>query len=282
MKRFPIAACFSLLTLGSLSVAEDSVTFSAQPTQVGDRVEQQVGVEMRLKNRARRGAEVLEESETSMVRAQHRVVTATETELERVVAALVEFVDASTVHNGEPSSELVVGKSYLCRREGDDLKITTDQGSLPPLEEYTVVARAMQTLGTPSPLAKYLKGRRVVVGERIALPSQVAREALGFDDGLGEVERFELELIGVETRGQRSVARFDAEIDAVGAGSGQMRMLIQGPIEIEAESCRVLLADLSGPIALMQSRGGITGGYQVDSSGRLTLKTAARRLSPAK
>ncbi len=272
------ALSFCLLSLiAASSMAVTNVSFGRRSALPGDTVEQSVRVEMQLESTARQGAKVIETSASRVDRSQTRRVTATEIVGNRVMAAEVRFFDATTVHNDEKLNEPVAGKTYSCRREGERMVITTATGELPPMAEYEIVARAMETLGTASPLAKFLAGRTVAVGQQLELPAALAQQALGFDKQMGEVDRFALTLSKVETVGSRRVATFDAEIEAHGATSEQMRLIIAGVFRVEEATCRIVSADLSGPIAISGVRGpGGDSGYTLDGRGKMHLEVAAR------
>ncbi|MEQ8848507.1 hypothetical protein [Botrimarina sp.] len=277
-----------VIAVGAVAVAAeaaaagepDSVTFGEPSSRVGDIVRQSVQVGLSLESKLRRGAEVLEEENRRVERAQRRTVTATALDSGRVTAAQVVFAEshAQIVDGpkaGARDDDPVVGKTYLCWREGDELRVTLPDGKLPPLDEYAVVARAMRTLGTPSPLAAHLAGRTVRVGEKLELPSAVAQQALGFDKEMGEVVDFELELKAIDEAGGARLARFDARIEAVGAGAEQMRLFIAGRFVLDEAQCRVTSADLSGPIAMSSLRGPSSQGYQMDARGKMRLRVAA-------
>lgn len=260
-----------VLSLSPLAAAQ-SVTFAKQAIAPGDTIEQSVRIEMQLDQTGRRGKEVVEQTQLTQDREQRRSVTATRLEAGRVVEAVVGFSAASTTHNGRSIVEPVVGKRYTCRRDGESLVITAADGTVPPLPEYKLVSRAMATLGTESALAGFLAGRTVAVGERLELPAELAQKALGFDRSLGEVTRFGLQLKSIDETSPGSTARFDAEIEAIGAGSNQMGLIVGGSFQIEATSCRVVSADLSGPIGMSV----VVGGYTVDAKGRMRLAIASQ------
>jgi len=232
---------------------------------------------MLLESTARQGATVLESTKSELDRQQTRRVTATEVVGGKVLAAEVRFLDASAIRDGVAEPQPIAGKGYLCRRESDDrLAITTPDGQMPPMDEYELVTRAMETLGTTSPLAKFLAGRTVRVGERLELPAELAQQALGFDSRMGEVDRFVLTLTNVETINSQRVGAFDAEIEAHGATSQQMRLIVAGAFRIDEATCRTVSADLTGPIAMSGLRGGQAGGYTLDGKGKMRLALSAQ------
>lgn len=278
----PLAAAL-LLTPATDWAAEggpQSITFGRPTSRVGDIIQQTVRVGLALDSKVRQGAEVIDEEHRRVDRTQQRTVTATALDGDRVAAAEVRFGPshaevAEGPDAGAREDDPVVGKTYLCWREADELRITLPDGKLPPMDEYAVVARAMQTLGTPSPLAEHLAGRTIQVGEKLSLPNAVAQQALGFDATMGEVVDFQLALKAIETTDGQRLARFDARIEAVGAGSQQMRLFIAGALVLEEATCRVSSADLAGPIAMSSLRGPSSQGYQMDARGKMHVRVAS-------
>lgn len=264
----------AILSLSGAASAEPATAhFTKRPARVGDAVEQAVEATMDLSLRSRRGAAVLESEQVASRRRQHRRVVATGLDGGRAVRATVHFFEAETTRDDQTANEPVVGKSYQCVREGDELRITDGDGAVPPFKEFAFVARAMDSLGKPNPLADYLSGRSLAVGERIDLPPEVARGALGFDERMGDVDRFALVLKAIEGD---AVANFHAEVEATGAGSSQMRALLTGPLRVEIGTCRVVGAELSGPVGLIETRGSVGRVYQIDGAGVLGVTITAR------
>ena len=267
------------LAMTSVALTQQSVQFKKLPAEIGAKLEQSVSVGMSLKTHTLQESEIVEQEKVESQRHQHRVVTAKVIEEGHVIEAEVEFLESSRSRNGETAADPVVGKTYNCRRKGEELLITTRDGALPPLLEYRVVAHAMESLGKPNPLADFLAGKTVQVGERLELPAEVAQQAIGFDDGMGEIERFELVLRSIQQAHRGPQAHFDAEIEAHGTGSSQMRLVITGEFVIDASTCRATAAHLTGPIGLSESRGSVGHKYQIQSTGKIRLDVASRLLT---
>ena len=157
------------------------------------------------------------------------------------VAVMERYVEAAKeVANGKSDGQLgeaaltpqvVAGKTYRCRRDGDALLITDADGKIPPLAEYEIVAQNMETLGRPNPLAEFLVGRTVAVGERLALPNEVAEKLLGLGGEMGQVTRFELTLQEIKSIDGATCAAFQASIEAASNDSSQLRLAVDGPHE---------------------------------------------------
>ncbi len=272
----PRLLVLAVLLTPTLAAAE-SAAFGRRPTVVGDAIEHTLQVEMRLHTSSRQGADVIEEATNHVDRSQRRRVTAARTRDGRVVGATVQFFEATSTHNGESAPDVVAGKSYRCERGDDDtLTVLTDKGLMPSMKEYAQVVRAMETLGTASPLAEFLAGKTVEIGERLDLPADLASRALGFDKQFGTVDRFTLQLQELHEVDGRRVARFGATIEASAAGSGQMGLVVEGVFEIEEPTCRVVTAELAGPIAMSSLRGVGVVAHQMDGRGRMRMQIAAR------
>lgn len=263
-----------LLTASPLTA--QSITFGQPAPRVGDRLDQSVTVRMQLSSTLRQAAEVIEQQESDVTRTQVRRVTATALDGARVTAAEVTFGVSKAARDGAEVTDPIAGKSYRCWREGDQLRITTADGDLPDLEEFELVARAMNSLGTPSALAGFLAGKTVAVGEKLELPREAAQLALGFDPALGDVAGFRLHLREVRTTGPTPVGVFDAEVEATGSGSQQMRLIIEGTVAINGPQCRIVEANMTGPIAMSGLQGPASQGYQLDAKGKMTLAIASR------
>ncbi|QDV72388.1 hypothetical protein [Botrimarina mediterranea] len=272
----PRLLLLAALLAPSLGLAE-TATFGRRQSVVGDAVEQSVRLEMKLDTTMRQGTQVIDQDSSEVERVQRRLVTASSTREGRVVGAAVRFFEATSTHNGESAADIVAGKTYHCERgENDKLSVLTEKGTMPTLEEYALVVRAMETLGTASPLAEFLAGKTIAVGEKLDIPAELAQRALGFDKQFGTVDKFTLTLEELRDVEGLRVARFAADVEASATGSGQMGLFVEGVFEIEEPTCRMVSADLTGPIALSGQQGvGVTA-HQVDSRGRMRMRLAAR------
>ena len=278
-----VAAC--ILAASAMAAAPQALQFSRRAPQLGDQVEQSLSVEMQLDSVVRQGSQVVEQVKTAIGRRQHRTVTTTEVVNGMPIAALVRYRDATkSLAAGTSAADLremhqspqpVAGKAYRCRREGDDLRITDEAGHIPPLDEYHIVAQNMESLGRPNPLAEFLAGRTVQVGERLAVPHEVAEKLLGLGNTLGEVSRFDLLLVDVREQDGAACGVFQAGIEAASTDSSQMRLAVDGQLVIQADTCRAVEANFAGPIGMSETRGSLTATYQMTGTGRMAIRIAA-------
>jgi hypothetical protein len=261
------------------------VTFSKRPARVGDEVEQTLSVEMRMATTLRQGNQVGEKSRTTARNSQRRVVTTTAIQSDRAVAVRVRYLEANrqlsateSAQSPEPAGDAsevvqpVAGKTYLCRRQlGEDgkLEITDAAGQIPPTDEYEIVAQHMEMVGRRNPLADFLTGRSMAVGQTVDLPKDIASKLFNLGDQYGEVSQFTLRLENLEMRDGVLSAVFAAHIEATSNNSSQMRLEVDGQLVVEAQTCRALKVDLAGPIAMSETRGSYSTSYQMIGTGQL-------------
>jgi len=230
-----------------------------------------------------------------MRREQRRLITTTDVAGDRTTAVRVRYLAATTASarnqqaqavESQPLSatpQPVEGKVYDCRREpftavnsqSEPLVITDEHGNIPPIEEYRIVAENMEALGRANPLAEFLVGRTVTVGERIELPRELAERLLGLGGQLGEVTQFVLTLQAVRQQDGSSCAVFQASVEAASIDSSQMRLQLEGPLVIQIDTCRAVAVDLVGPIGMVETRGSLNHTYQIAGTGRMDVRTAS-------
>jgi hypothetical protein len=263
-----------------------SVQFDRRVPQVGDQLEQSLSIGLKLDTMVRQANEVLEQSKTALRRHQRRVVTTTHVTGGLTDAVTVRYVEAAKqMASGTSAGKLgefatspqpVQGKTYRCRRDGEALLITDTDGKIPPLDEYEIVALNMESLGRPNPLAAFLAGRTVAIGQRLALPNDVAEKLLGMGGELGSVTRFELTLTDIKTMDGTTCALFQANIEAASSDSSQMRLAVDGPLAIQADTCRAVHAAFTGPIGMSETRGSLTATYQLTGTGNMSVDIASK------
>jgi hypothetical protein len=277
-----------------------SVRFGRQPSRVGDHIEQNVQLEMRLKLVMRRASELVGNSQSTVRTKQRRVVVATAVEDGITMAARVAYPEATkqlvaadaptSAQAGEvgkkdeavvsyaPVAQVVQGKTYLCQREPGEngkLLVTDGAGNRPTSEECDIVAAQMDMIGRPNPLAQFLAGREVAIGERLELPKEIASRVFNLGDKFGEVTRFDLTLRKVIVVDDSKCAQFAANVEAAAIGASQMRLQVEGPLVVQADSCRAVRVDMDGPIGMSETRGSYSTSYQVISTGHLKTSISA-------
>ena len=240
-----------------------------------------MAVDLNLSTTITQSGQIAHQSDNALQRRQHRGIEVIEVAEGRVRRAEVAYRTCrQTSREGAPGAEPsepkstvqpVEGKSYFVTRDGEQLRVADAEGNIPPLEEYKIVAEHMQTLGKPNPLAKFLLGRQFAVGDRIELPKKLAEELLGLGDSFGEVQAFELKLLGTEQVDGQPCARFSASIKAAAGGDGKIAINLGGEVWIQLATCRTVDAKLSGPVALSAMKATWQGSYQHTAKGGMKL-----------
>lgn len=262
-----------------------TVEFGRPAARIGDEVEQKLSLSMQMTTTLRQGVKFDRRDHTSVNNRQNRIVTTTRVDdgcatgvrLQYKSAAkkliVTEDAQAATPENeGAFVAQPVQSKTYLCQREPGEngkLVITYENGDVPPSEECEIVAEHMDNVGRTNPLAGFLAGKTLTVGKTIDVPHEVASKIFSLGDQFGEVEHFKLTLEKVDVCDGSTQAVFRAEVDAASSNASQMRMQVAGALTIDAQTCRTLKVDLTGPIAMSETRGSYSTAYQVIGTGQL-------------
>jgi len=267
-------------------VEAEQVTFAQQPSRVGDRVAQSVGVELQLQTTITQAGQQAHEGQTSLKRRQQRFIEVLEVTEGNVRRAHVTFpfsrvisTELTSPESGDPAQEKVQAvekMSYFVTREGERLFVTDAEGAIPSQAEYEIVVTSLQELGRPNPLIEFLSGRTIRVGERLQLPQEIAEQMIGFGDQLSKVKQFELELKSVEEIDGERCAVFRSTIEAIGAASNPVRIRAFGRVVIQTETCRTVRAELSGPLTLSTAEHTPAGGFQYRAQGNMRFAVRAQ------
>ena len=267
--------------------AAQKVSFSRQATRVGDEIEQNLGLELRMTMTMRQANEMVGKSQTTVRTNQKRVLTTTEVDHGRIVAVRLQYpvatkhesiVEGTEINEPTLSPQPVQGKTYICRRdsgENGEMVVTDEAGNRPPTDEYEIVAQQMQMVGRPNPLAQYLDGRTITVGEKVELPAAVASQVFNLGDKFGKVSRFTLMLKKVQTEDDVKCAMFQANVEAFANAATQMRLEVEGPLVVDVATCRAQKISLGGPIGMSETRGSYSTAYQVIGTGKLQMSVAS-------
>ena len=249
-----------------------AVRFHQQRAQVGDRVSQQVAMELNLQTSFVQSGQLANQQDTSMKRGQRREVDVLEVAEGRVRTARVTFPHSrqQLPENGDQQEiQPVEGKTYLLTREGDHLLVKYEDGTIPPQEEFEIVVGSLLSFGKPNPLAKFLLDREFQVGQAIDLPLELAQQMLGFGSELGEVSKFQLTLQEVKPFEENPCAVFEAKIQVGGGARSPISMAATGPVIIRLDTCRTVLADFSGPMTMNSIHNTEQGSFQHQAEGSL-------------
>jgi hypothetical protein len=262
-------------------VASHTVRFAQLTANIGDRVGQEVRVELNLSTTITQSGQVAHQSQHVIQRRQDRGIEVLEVAEGRAGRVHVTYLTSRQVRRearveqeqaeGQAIPQPIEGKSYYVTRQGQQLLITDQDDNIPPLEQYQLVLENMQTLGQPNPLARFLLGRTFITGERIALPQSLAEQLLGLGEPFGKVQSFELELTGSDRIDGQQCALFTATIAAVALEQGEIGLNITGRLAIQTATCRTVAAELTGPVQMASEERTGRGSFQYRATGDMRL-----------
>ena len=258
-----------------------SITFRQTPARVGDRIAQKVEASLDLHTEIMQADQLARRETNTMRRHQDRFIEVTKVEDGRARGARVHFPKSRLIspENEQPREELVQsveGKSYDVTRQGKNLLVTDTKGRIPPMDEFGIVMNSLQSFGLPSPLAKFLLGREVRLGEKLKVPVDIAAQMMGFGENLGQVQNFEFVLQDIRVVDEQPCAVFVAKIDAMGDPTNPIRMTVHGEVIIQADTCRSVSAELGGPLTLQAVQETPKGEYQYNATGEMQVAIHSR------
>lgn len=251
-----------------------SVTFSKQVTQRGDRVDQQLAVSLSMQSTTRQPNQEIQKSSSSIARKQQRTLLVERVVDGKTVAATVRFGECQRTADGQTHEPPIVGQTYLCERKDDDtLVVNRADGSLPTPDEFALVSESMHALGRSNPLADYLDGKTIRTGEALEVPKELGSALLSGDGALGRVSKFQLVLKSVDPA--TKVASFDIELQSEGAETTQMRLMVNGTLQVESDTCRTRKLAFSGPLGMATTVGSYSSQKTTFVSGNLKMEMTA-------
>lgn len=269
----------------SSPVRPAAARFAQLAAQPGDRVFQEIAVTMTIATQITQSGQIANETIDEILKQQRREIEVLEVADGRATRFRASFPHSrrQSPQDGDGKSPVVQpieGKSYLAVRRGDELIVNDSAGAALPAEEYKLVREALDNVGKPNPLAELLVGRRIVVGEKILVPRKLARPLLGLNDDVGEVRKFELQLLSVQSatgaHAGDPLADFAAKIEIAPTDASPMAMSLAGQIQVETSTCRVRRSNFTGPIHMSSIERTAMGIYQYSAGGDLEIATRSQ------
>ena len=111
----------------------------------------------------------------------------------------------------------------------------------------------MQMVGRPNPLAQFLAGRTIGVGEKIELPIDVASQIFNLGDRFGKLRGSLSRCKKSNQRAALTCAVFQATVEAASNAATQMRLEVEGPLVVDVATCRAQRISLIGPIGMSET-----------------------------
>lgn len=263
--------------------ASAAIRFRQIPAVVGDRVEQRLAVDLELVTKITQSGQIAHESTNPMRRQQHRVIEVLEVSAGRAVRARATFPLSRRQSPDGPEPDALApqpieGKSYLLRRDGEQLVLTDLDGHIPPEEQFKLAMESLENVGKPNPLAALLVDRSIAVGQRLLVPRKLVQQLLGFDDPVGAVRRFELTLdrvLPADAAHPAPRAVFQTRIEVVPDDDAPLEITLAGDMIVETTTCRLTSVELRGPVRLDSIERTPGGIFQYTAGGELNLNIQA-------
>ena len=172
----------------------------------------------------------------------------------------------------------VAGKTYVVHRPAEELVVTGENGTEVTPEEIRIVRENMQSVGRANPLAKFLNGKTLQVGQRVQLPANVAEEMLGWQSDFGKPQEVTLTLNGLQTGTGQVIADFELQIEGESVEGMDDTTRINGALSVEVNTCRVVATNLKAVVAVRQQRGPTGNTFYVSHQGKANIHTQVRFL----
>lgn len=287
MVSLRIRFCISLLVLASLSFGSRSMgtetanaasatrvaNFRKLPTQVRDQIRQAMQCELDANRTIRQHNQVVDSSKQTLERKQDRTLTILEIQQGRPTKAQLDYrVSVTNVRDEKQQSveatQPVAGHVYFIHRVGDTLTITDDKGQPITEEEDKILQNQLQNFGKPNPLAEFLHGQQIHIGQSIAVPEEVASQLLGMAGNPAKTDKLGLKLINIKRVDGQPSAVFETLLKTSGQETA-MSLVMKGELVIEINTCRTRSIRLHGPVAISEARGPTIGRFLVSTNGTL-------------
>jgi hypothetical protein len=286
-KRIPcraltgLSCTVSLLTALGADAAE-MVRFQRGSARVGDVVRQALECELQAEVVISQAGQTIDSSRQGLQRRQDRLLEILQLDGPRTSRGRIRYPVAAktaTLEGHDPQSidEPIAGKTYLVSRGGDnELRITDPAGQPPPPEELALLEAGLQGFGLPNPLADFLDGRQLRVGQTVELPAEVAAELLGIAPSVGEVQRFSMRLTGTRQVDEVRCAIFQTLLRTAQQEDMNVTLLMRGQLTIQVSTCRTVEMTMEGPVAISEARGPAQGRFLVSTQGTLHVAVQTR------
>ncbi len=283
--RLAWAACAFILSTQTVAASgAERCRFRFVPARVGDISSLELDFLIDLKLTITQDGRELYRSVKSVERAQTRwtQVLAVQEDVVTEIAVRFDRAQESQVSENrpaEPVDEPVAGRTYTVARRGEELLVSATDGSTPSKEEADYLARAMDAVGKPNALGRFLHGRELSSGDWIDVPEDVAREIFGFRDAVGEVASLKLALHETHTTARGRYAVLDAQMTARSPEEPYMAMRIEGQMQLDIDSCRLVGFVWEGPVTLSDKRGQGNDAMLLSGAGSLAVEMQSKRAS---
>lgn len=273
MNQTFISSLILVLLGGVLNAAETHLQFTARASHVNDATHQATEMVLAAERSIRHQNQIVATSQQKMHRSQDRVVTILKTAEGKPIQARIDYGDSTTrVEASEQRNVKVIQpiahKTYFVTRDGDQLLFANETGKQITEEEDKLLQQQFQNFGKPNPLAEFLDGKRISIGQSIDVPEDVARELLGLTGHDGKTDRLSLRLVDRKAVAESECGVFET-ILRTSSDETSMSLLMKGQIVVDPATCQTKAIRLQGPVAISETRGPTEGRFVVSTNGSL-------------
>ncbi len=274
-----------------LHAQTQSVTFQLLAPVAGEKIWQHVTMFANLTKSYEQQGQKISQSNQNLTSEQIRRIEILDTAEQRSARVRLTY-DKATRTVAVPGRETQVGnqavheKTYVVWRTPetggpppDTLHVTYQDGTVPPAEELEIVRLNMQSVGTLNPLAEFLHGRRVQIGEELALPPELAAK-LGWRQEYGSVERVGLRLDEVKTVDSVACGVFTTTMTGIPVAGERWGTSMKGTIFVEIATCRVVTIDMRANLHAKEERGPSGHTFTVSQRGQANIHSQSRFTLP--
>ncbi len=269
-----------LVAFLSATTFAEEVTFRHEPSQNGQRIWQHVTVFADTMTTYEQGGQKISQEHRYYTKEQIRRVTVLDARPgpdHRVQVLFEKAQETRTARGKAPKIKLqpVQGKTYIVQRVEDQLNVLDEGGRPADEQEASIVRESMQFVGRPNPLALFLHGRTVSVGESLLLPRDTAESLVGWKESFGSVDSVAITLKETDATG---IAIFETQIEGRPVPELNNRTRMTGQLHITPEACRTVATHLKADLAVHETRGPQGHTFTVSHEGQSNIHTQARLL----
>lgn len=265
-------------------LGQEVVEFRNRPAEIQDQVTQSIECHLNAERAIRQHKQVIDKSKQQFRRDQVRTVRVLQVSNGNATQALIQYEKSSTkiaVENGRvvEANQPVAGKTYLVERKQQELIIRSEKGLAVSEEEDQILRTQLQTFGLPNPLAQFLNGKRIRIGQSVDVPEEVARELLGLTGNNGKTDKLALRLSGMRSVSGTNCAVFETLLKSH-SDESSISLLMKGELLIDPATCHTKTIELEGPVAISELRGPPEGRFMVSTNGSLKVAVRTARQIP--
>lgn len=255
------------------AISAQSLEFTMRPTQVNDTSRQLIECQLTAERTIRQQNQLVDSSKQWLTRKQQRTLTIIEVEDGIPVRARLRYENSSTEILGASSQTMkivqpIANKTYLVTRRNAQLSFSDETGGEITQEEDKLLRNQMAVFGKPNPLATFLNGKNITIGQSMVVPDAVARELLGLTGKSGKTDKLSLKLVGAKNIDGSVCGLFETLL-RTSSQESSMSMLLKGQLAVEAGTCRTRSIQFEGPVAISETRGPALGRFVVSTNGNL-------------